>query len=64
MGRKSKAIVESVGEAQASLNYRYIEKRKPKEAALALDMLAALTPFMALCLQLWVQQFKRLLNRL
>ncbi len=41
MGRKSKAIVESVGEAQASLNYRYIEKRKPKEAALALDMLAA-----------------------
>jgi hypothetical protein len=41
MGRKSKAIVESVGEAQASLNHRYIEKRKPKEAALALDMLAA-----------------------
>jgi hypothetical protein len=41
MGRKSKAIVESVGEAQESLNYRYIEKRKPKQAALALDMLAA-----------------------
>jgi hypothetical protein len=41
MGRKSKAIVESVGDAQASLNHRYIEKRKPKEAALALDMLAA-----------------------
>ena len=41
MGRKSKAIVESVGEAQVALNHRYIEKRKPKEAALALDMLAA-----------------------
>jgi hypothetical protein len=40
MGRKSKAIVESVGEAQVNLNHRYIEKRKPKEAALALDMLA------------------------
>lgn len=37
---KKKAIVKSVEEAQATLNHRYIEKRKPKEAALALDMLA------------------------
>lgn len=39
--RKGGVIVESVGEAQENLNYRYVEKRKPKQAALALDMLAA-----------------------